>query len=127
MTQRWRQPRNKDGGDGDGNGDGDNGNEGNDKDNDTDRQKRGGGEGTSELIINGGAIVESANAKIMAGQFPANKVPNGGMSHLLSCLRSHQKKKCISQHLGWDTKCQKNVRHACGWFPPEKKEKTTIK
>jgi hypothetical protein len=31
-----------------------------------------------------------------------------GVSHLLSYLRSHQKKKHTSQHLGWDTKCQKN-------------------
>jgi hypothetical protein len=30
-----------------------------------------------------------------------------GVSHLLSYLRSHQKKKRTSQHLIWDTKCVK--------------------
>ena len=45
------------------------------------------------------------------------------MSHLLSYLRSHQEKTHTSQHLIWDTKCQKSVRHACGPFPPEKNGK----
>ena len=30
------------------------------------------------------------------------------------CHISVHIKKCTSQHLSWDTKCQKNVRHACG-------------
>ena len=74
----------------------------------TDRRERRGGR-ECDLRINGGAIIESAYAytPIMAGQFGGCQM---GVSHLLSYLRSHQKKKRTSQHLGWDTKCQKNVR-----------------
>ena len=57
----------------------------------------------------------------MAGRFGAKNVPNGCVTST-SYLRSHQEKTHTSQHLGWDTKCQK-CRHACGPFPPEKNGK----
>ena len=88
-------------------------------------QLRGGESATSE--IDGGTIITS----IMAGGtyiiYMAGRWCQTGMSHLLSYLGSHQKKKQTSQHLIWDTKkCQKNVRRV--WTVPfrKKREKQQI-